>query len=129
MVQIASCEGYSWKGWSPEELADPRITRVEVSRDDGSKYWKDTTPDKKEMWLKRMTDPKWYRGYSGTELFYDGEFGPGVKLYAGHTTYLEGITDRNVRGIYCKGEKSFTVSTDWDRVQSIIEDILNSSAC
>ena len=130
--QVSRCEEYSWKGWSDEELNDPRITRVQVSRSDGSKYWVDTTPDKKEMWLKRMTDPAWYYRYSGGCLLHDGEFGPGVALFMGCSTFLEGISDLipyGARETYRKGKKDFTVSTDWDRVQLIIENILNSTAC
>ena len=127
LSQIKRCEEYSWRGWSPEELADQRITRVEVTRPDGAKYWNETTPAKKDMWNKRMTDPEWHhKDWSSGALFYDGKFGPGAKLYVGYHTSLEGISSNipwYAREIFKKGKKEFTVSSDWDRVRGIIERI------
>lgn len=124
--EIERCENYSWKGWSAEELADPRITRVEVSRSDGSKYWVDTRPEEKDRWAKRWTDPEWHHKQWAGRIFYDGVFGPTVKMYLGSNTFLEGISELipyTDRGIYEKGKQNFTVSTSWDDVSGIIDRI------
>lgn len=58
-AEIAKCEGYTWKGWSAEELNDPRITRVKVTREDGDAYWSEKEPEEKERWLRRYVSADW----------------------------------------------------------------------
>jgi hypothetical protein len=128
---ISRCEGYSWKGWSEAELADPRITRVEVDRGDGYKYWTDTTPAKKERWAKRWTDPEWHEKDWGGKVLWEGTFGPDATLYLGTCTFLEGIgdlIDSSARAIFDgTGQDAFTVSTSWEDVSGIITRIVNAS--
>lgn len=130
LKQVGSCEGYSWKGWTPAELADPRITRVEVFRSDGSKYWVDKNPEEKDRWNKRMTDPEWLcKNWSSGGIFYEGVFGPGVKMYVGRHTFLQGIAEvipATAHPIFTKGRKDFTVSSDWDSILDTINRIRNA---
>ena len=131
LEQIASCEGYSWKGWSGAELLDGRITRVLVTHPaTGGIYWNETTPAKKDMWNKRMTDPSWFhKDWSSGRIFTNDTFGPGAKLYVGYNTFLEGIAElipAHARDIFEKGKKDFTLSADWDNVLARITAIVKA---
>lgn len=130
--EIDRCAGYSWRGWSEEEIADPRITRVQVNRDNGSVYWNDMTPDRKDRWLKRMVDPEWHHRDWGGRIFYEGVFGPNAKLFIGTATYLEGISDLIVREdqeLFELGKRNFTLSTSWEAVFNIITAINTTHEC
>ena len=130
--EIARCEGYSWKGWSPEELADPRITRVEITHENGSKYWSEKKIEEKERWNKRMTDPTWLHTQWGSgKLFTADAFGPGATFYIGYRTYLEGISELipyQAQEIFERGQKDFTISTQWEAVEGIIDAIIAAPA-
>lgn len=56
---IEKAEGYSWRGWSPAEILDERISRVKIAREDGSTYWSTKTFDAKERWQRRFTSAEW----------------------------------------------------------------------
>ena len=96
LEQIERCEGYSWKGWTQEELDDPRITRVQVTHPNGNTYWSDRKPEEKERWLKRMEDPEWYyRDWSRGKLIVEGGLSnmrSGCKMYMAHHPFLQGMT-------------------------------------
>jgi hypothetical protein len=69
LKEIEGCEGYSWKGWSEEELNDPRITRVQVQHESGGTYWKEADIGKKERWLRRFENAEWYsRDWSAGQI-------------------------------------------------------------
>lgn len=60
LAEITRCEGYSWRGWTQAEIEDPRISRIEVTRQDGGKYWNEQSFGAKERWLKRFENADWY---------------------------------------------------------------------
>lgn len=51
----------TWRHWSPEELLDPRITRVPTP--DGG--WSERRPELKQLWNDRMTSAAWTRELQG----------------------------------------------------------------
>jgi hypothetical protein len=94
LEQIAKARGYSWKGWSDEEMADWRILRVKVKHDNGGEYVSKMDPDRKDRWAKRLEDPEWYsRDWAGAQITSDEPFGPGAVMFAQQHLYAEGIGD------------------------------------
>lgn len=92
-AKMARCEGYTWRGWSQEELEDERITRVKAPTSDGKgTFWNNTTPEKKARWLARMTDPSWMtHDWSEGDLFVVGDMGPSAIFYEQPTCFAEGM--------------------------------------
>lgn len=110
LEQIAAARGYSWRAWTDEELADPRILRVRDKRP-GVDLWWDTTPDKKARWMSRLVDPAWYsHDWSHDAVTWEGGFGPGVELFIQGYAYAEGITVTTGRRAYRKGVKDFIIA-------------------
>lgn len=121
--QIERCAGYSWKGWSEEELADPRILRVQ--RPNGT--WNEVLGAEKDRWNKRLEDPEWYgRDWSGGELIAEGSMGPDVKLYRVDKAFLQGL-DRvapfEALEPFRPGRSSFAVATSRDAVGPLMHKI------
>lgn len=73
LEEIAKCEGYSWRGWTPEEILDQRILRVQVTNEGGGTWWNDARSwARKERWINRFTSAEWYsKDWSGGELIGD----------------------------------------------------------
>ena len=103
-----------WDQWTSEELNDPRILRVEVSRVDGSTYWREVRWEEKERWLKRLSDPEWYRrDWSSAKLLVEGglsNMGPGCTFYVATHPFAEGMASvlkYNQQELYEVGKKAF----------------------
>lgn len=112
LSEIERARNYSWREWSDEEMRDPRILRVRVKRADTEMWW-DKKPDEKDRWANRMSSPAWYgRDWSSCELVWDGEFGPGVKLYRQGRAHAEGIKVATSNRKYMKGVSDFIMATD-----------------
>lgn len=110
LAEIARAQGYSWRAWTDEELADPRILRVRDKRP-GVDLWCDTTPDEKARWLARLADPAWYNhDWARSEVTWEGDFGPGVELFIQDYAFAEGITVTTRNRAYRKGVKDFIIA-------------------
>lgn len=96
--EIAKCRGYTWRYFTDEEMDDPRILRVfkmhEWAKPGGKPMeWK-VEADRKDRWIKRLTDPEWYsRDWSSGVVCWDGEFGPGATLFVQEHPFAQGIAD------------------------------------
>lgn len=112
LAEIERARGYSWREWSDEEMNDPRILRVRDKRP-GCDMWWEKKGDEKDRWATRMTSPAWFsRDWSSGEFTWDGDFGPGVKLYRQDHAYAEGIDVTTTNRKYVKGVNDFIVATN-----------------
>jgi len=112
LAEVARVRGYSWREWTDEELADPRILRVRDRRPGTDRWW-DTTPDKKARWTARLTDPAWYsHDCAHDAVTWEGNFGPGVELFIQSYAYAEGITVTTGNRAYRKGIKDFMIAVN-----------------
>lgn len=110
LEQVAAARGYAWHEWTDEELADPRILRVRDKRPDVNLWW-DATPDKKNRWAARLTDPAWYEhDWSSDVITWEGNFGPGAELFVQTRAFAEGITVTTSNRAYRKGVKDFIIA-------------------
>lgn len=127
LAQIDRARGYSWKFWTDEEMDDPRILRVIVTRENGMRQEWTVTPEVKDRWLKRLTDPEWYGKDWDAPLTYDGAFGPDAVLFVQDHTYCEGISDlipREDRSAYVPGKSCFAVSLGtYEQAETLIRRI------
>jgi len=112
LAEIDRARGYSWREWSDDEMNDPRILRVRDKRP-GCDMWWVKKPEEKDRWLNRMSSPTWYsRDWSSSEVTWDGDFGPGVKLFRQDHAYAEGIKVTTSNRRYVKGVSDFIIATD-----------------
>lgn len=112
LAEIDRARGYSWREWSDEEINDPRILRVRDKRP-GCDMWWEKKGDEKDRWAARMSSPAWYsRDWSSCEFAWDGDFGPGVKLYRQDHAYAEGINVTTSNRKYMKGVSDFIIATN-----------------
>lgn len=91
--EIARCRGYTWHYFTDEEMDDPQILSVKKPHEfSGNVTEWSRRPDEKKHWLKRMSNPEWWmRHWAGGMLCWEGEFGPGVKLFRQSHPFMEGI--------------------------------------
>lgn len=112
LAEIERARGYSWREWSDDEMSDPRILRVRDKRP-GCDMWWEKKGDEKDRWTTRMTSPAWHgRDWSSGEFAWDGDFGPGVKLFRQGYAYAEGINITTSNRRYVKGVSDFIIATD-----------------
>ncbi len=112
LSQIERARNYSWREWTDEEMNDPRILRVRDKRP-GVDMWWDKKPDEKDRWANRLASPAWYgRDWSSGEFAWDGDFGPGVKLFHQRHAFAEGITVTTNNRKYQKGVSDFIIALD-----------------
>ena len=111
LSEVERARNYSWREWSDEEMNDPCILRVRDKRA-GVDMWWEKKSDEKDRWANRMSSPTWHsRDWSSGELVWDGEFGPGVKLFhQGHA--YEGINVTTSNRKYLRGISDFIIATD-----------------
>ena len=128
--EIDRKRGYCYKGWSDEEMEDPRILRVQVTYDNGNTVWREVKGEEKDRWMARMTDPTWYgKDWSSGELIPDGPIGPGCKFYCASYPYAEGIRDvlyeRDIydKGVWKPGSKQGFIVTNMDRAFMLMRKI------
>lgn len=111
--QIERKRGYSFGGWTDEEMDDPRILRVQVTRENGTTYWKEVKGDEKDRWANRFVSTEWYtRDWSSGRILVDGPMGPGCKMYVTGHCFAEGISrvvDPDALKPYEKGKQSFAL--------------------
>lgn len=121
--QIARSEGYSWRGWTPEEIADPRIGRVQVKAQHGSNtYWSEKKWDEKERWQRRMTDPAWHGRDWSDPLVVVGEMGPGCSFAVITKAFAQGMPVDLLP--YPQDRHQFIVTTSWDLVEGQMRAVL-----
>lgn len=112
LSQIERARNYSWREWSDEEMNDPRILRVRDKRA-GVDLWWEKKSDEKARWAKRLSSPAWFsHDWSSGELVWDGDFGPGVKLFHQKHAYAQGINVTTSNRKYLKGTRDFIIATD-----------------
>lgn len=112
LAEIERARGYSWREWTDEEMNDPRILRVRDKRP-GCDMWWEKKGDEKDRWAARMTSPAWYsHDWSHGEFAWDGDFGPGVKLYRQNYAYAEGIKVTTSNRKYVKGISDFIIAVN-----------------
>ncbi len=112
LAEIERARGYSWKEWTDEEMNDPRILRVRDKRP-GCDMWWEKKPDEKDRWANRMSSPAWYsRDWSHGEFAWDGDFGPGVKLYRQDHAFAQGIDVKTSNRRYVRGVSDFIIATN-----------------
>lgn len=74
--------------------------------------WWDKSPAEKDRWTNRMKSPAWYTNdWSHGEVSWDGEFGPGVKLFVQEHAFGQGMDVKTTNRIYQKGTKDFIIAT------------------
>lgn len=124
--QMENCKGYSWQGWSDEELLDERITRVRRTNLGGHTWWDNKTPEAKARWIKRETDPEWHtRDWASGQILWEGteSFGPDAALFVATRCFLQGMEELlpfDGKGHYVHGKKEFVVSLYWTTVEPLI---------
>jgi hypothetical protein len=112
LAEIDRARSYSWREWSDEEMSDPRILRVRDKRP-GVDMWWEKKSDEKDRWAARMASPAWYsREWSSGEFAWDGDFGPGVKLFRQDHAYADGIKVTTSNRRYLKGVSDFIIATN-----------------
>lgn len=111
LSEIDRARGYTWREWTDEEMNDPRILRVRDKRD-GCTMWWEKKGDEKDRWAVRMSSPAWYsHDWSRCEITWDGDFGPGVKLYRQDHAFAQGIEMKTTNRRYVKGVSDFIIAT------------------
>lgn len=112
LSEIERARGYSWREWSDEEMNDLRTLRVRDKRP-GCDMWWEKKGDEKDRWAARMSSPAWYsRDWSSGEFTWDGDFGPGMKLYRQGYAFAEGIDVKTSNRKYVKGISDFIIALD-----------------
>ncbi len=112
LAEIERARGYSWSEWTDEEMNDPRILRVRDKRP-GCDMWWEKKGAEKDRWAARMTSPAWYsHDWSHGEFAWDGDFGPGVKLYRQDYAHAEGIKVTTSNRRYVKGVSDFIIAVN-----------------
>lgn len=90
--QIERCRSYTYRGWSDEEMADPRILRVYVQPGTERGYWSSVSGACKDRWVRRMNDTTWYtEDWSRAVLVPDRPLGPDCTFRELHRCYLQGM--------------------------------------
>jgi hypothetical protein len=129
--EVERKKGYTFKGWTSAEIEDPRILRVEVTRDNGTVYWKEVKGEEKDRWAEKWRSTRWYeRDWSGGRLFagaqrnQDGSFGPDTLFYKAPHAFAEGISEivpYDARDPYEPGMSRFILDTGtYERTLSVM---------
>lgn len=112
LAEIDRARNYSWREWSDEEMSDPRILRVRDKRL-GCDMWWEKKGEEKDRWAARRTSPAWFsRDWSSGELSWEGDFGPGVKLFRQDRAYAQGNDVTTSNRVYLKGASDFIIATN-----------------
>lgn len=124
---IERCRGYTYRGWTDEQMNDPCVLRVRVERFDGTFYWSEVSGAKKNRWLARMTNQEWYnRDWSSEELLTDGVFGPDATIYVARRAFSEGLPSA---GVYRPPiSRKFTVAVEHNKMDAVVDAVLTSAA-
>lgn len=127
---------YSFKGWSEEEIEDPRILRVRVTNNSGLSYWRSVSGEEKDRWAARNSSPEWYhKDWSSCQILLEGEMGPGCRMYLARRAFAEGI-DRYLRSldkwdipVYKPGAREFLIeSGGYGDTEGIMKAIVSQGA-
>lgn len=92
LSEIERKRGYCYRGWTDEEMADPRILRVQVTNVNGHAYMSEVRGEAKDRWIRRLVDPSWYEhDWSSGYLIADGPLGPGCTFRVMSRCFLQGM--------------------------------------
>lgn len=110
--EIDRARNYTWREWTDEEMNDPRILRVRDKRS-GCDIWWEKKGEEKDRWAARLTSPAWYsRDWASGESAWEGDFGPGVKLYRQDYAHGQGMEIKTSNRRYVKGISDFVIAVD-----------------
>jgi hypothetical protein len=91
--------GYTFRHWTNEEIADPRILRVKVTTAaDPKGHWSAVSAEAKDRWAERSTSVEWLQDWGGhaiptAERDADGRFCENTKFYRFDTPHLQGLRE------------------------------------
>ena len=126
MEEVGRCRGYSWKGWTDEQMDDPLLL---FPGPDAPSY-QTKERGEKARWVARAHNPAWYHeDWSSGRITWDGmpettSFGPGT-LWIQRHPFLEGIS-RLVpeAAVYKPGCTDFAIAVpDLDRAERLIRNL------
>lgn len=90
--EINRKRNYTYRGWTDEEMDDPRILRVGVITPSGHAHWSEVRGDAKDRWIDRLIDVSWYaKDWSSGYIVTDGPMGPGCKFRVMQRCFLPGM--------------------------------------
>jgi hypothetical protein len=119
-----------WWKFTDEEMDDPQVLCVKTPspRSGDMLEWK-VYPEQKTLWFKRMTDPEWWsKDWSDGTLCWNGEFGPGVKIFVQNHPYLQGISvlvPKESKEFYQPGKSEFAFAVgDLEAAELVIRRII-----
>lgn len=120
MENINEKRGYSFAGWTDEEMNDPRILRVQCSYG-----WSKVSGEEKDRWDNRMTSTDWYdRDWSSGKLIAVGPnpFNEDTVFYSAPKAQAEGI--KGFHEPYTGPCKAFILQLNtWEEVVNVCSSI------
>lgn len=118
--EIQRAQNYLFKGWTTEEIDDPRILRVKVNN-----LWRTISSQAKDRWLNRYLNTDWYRiDWSALTLIPTSSPITAITtFYKADHCYLEGIKNTNPKH-YDIGSQDFVICTQWTELETIVKTIL-----
>ena len=118
---VSKARNYSWREWTDEQMNTPGLLALS---DDAPSYMV-KRPDEKARWVRRMTDPAWYRDWSSDKLVWEGEFGPGVTMWVQDHPFMQGIealVPSWATKPYEPGCRGFALAlSDLDQAQNLVQ--------
>lgn len=114
--EILRKKGYTFDGWTEEEINDLRILRVFVK----NRYWSEVSGAEKDRWLNRDKSTEWYhKDWSSTTLIeFRGMF------FKAEYAFCEGMRDFEHLQPYVPGMTKFVICVDsYKKLEEIIRDM------
>lgn len=123
--EIQRKRNYCYKGWTDEEMDDPRILRVKLEN-----RWSEVRAEEKERWIARYHSTEWYsKDWASGKLvavsqFAEIPFPPETVFYVLGECFAEGM-DRlwsHKPPLYEPGSHNFLMQiSQWDDVERILK--------
>jgi hypothetical protein len=131
--QIERCRGYTWSHFTDKEMDDPKILCVSTPHGPSKELQEWTVrKDTKYRWMKRMSSPDWFANdWSSGSICWEGEFGPGAKIFVQSNPYMQGITGLVPHGAsnpYQPGKSMFALAVKtMELAEKIIRRVVDHS--
>lgn len=112
---------YTFRGWTEEEINDPRILRVLINSNIGT-FWSSVSAMEKDRWLNRYNSTEWYsKDWSSGKIIKINN-----KYYLSKYCFAEGIDKDNTLQPYSMGMKEFFLyANDLKEAEKLIKLIYN----
>jgi len=112
---------YTFRGWTEEEINDPRILRVLINSNIGT-FWSSVSSLEKDRWLNRYSSTEWYsKDWSSGKLIKVDN-----KYYLSRYCFAEGIKqDNNLQPYYIGVEEFFLYANNITKAEKLIKLIYN----